>query len=546
MMSPDGTHHIDEHGMPVYGERFDEVLKFHAPGLAPVRREDRAWHIRANGVAAYQRRFVRTFGFYEGLAAVIGDDGWHHIHADGQDAYAQRYSWCGNVQEGLCSVRESNGSYHHIDIEGQAVYVARWHYVGDFRDGIAVVQAADGRSTHIDRDGALIHRRWFFDLDVFHKGFARARDDAGWTHVDLQGLPSYTRRFAAVEPFYNGQARVERFDGGLDVIDERGRTIIELRAPRRSDFAALSSDMVGFWRTDAIATAVEVGIFEVLPGTTNDIAVRLELHAGRLSALLRGLCELMLVRKTDETWSITDSGQFLRAEHPLTLADAAREYAGPLRGLWARLPDALRDKGWQPPDTFGDVASDLLRVDAHHRMLRSYARHDYPLVPEVLELRGNECVLDIGGGVGVLASLLLDRHPGLDVVVLDRPEVVKQVPVRSKLRAVAGDLFEPWSLQADVVVLARVIHDWPDDGAVRILLNARQALPEGGRVFLVEMLVADDGKFGGLCDLHLLLSTGGRERTSREYEALLNAADFDLVEVRTIGALPSVLVGVAR
>ncbi len=53
---------------------------------------------------------------------------------------------------------------------------------------------------------------------------------AGWMHVDRAGEPAYARRFAAVEPFYNAQARVERFDGGLEVIDERGATIVELRS----------------------------------------------------------------------------------------------------------------------------------------------------------------------------------------------------------------------------------------------------------------------------------------------------------------------------
>jgi hypothetical protein len=64
---------------------------------------------------------------------------------------------------------------------------------------------------------------------VLHKGFARARDGAGWTHVDRAGRPAYVRRFAMVEPFYNGQARVERHDGGLAVIDERGERVVELR-----------------------------------------------------------------------------------------------------------------------------------------------------------------------------------------------------------------------------------------------------------------------------------------------------------------------------
>ncbi|HRI10833.1 MAG TPA: hypothetical protein PKW35_23600, partial [Nannocystaceae bacterium] len=89
-----------------------------------------------------------------------------------------------------------------------------------------------GRSSHIDRDGHLLHGRWFDDLDVYHKGFARARDSHGWMHVDIRGEPIYSRRFAAVEPFYNGQARVERHDGGLEIIDERGETAL-LLLPKR-------------------------------------------------------------------------------------------------------------------------------------------------------------------------------------------------------------------------------------------------------------------------------------------------------------------------
>lgn len=230
-VAPSVSHHLRD-GEPAYADRFDEVLKFHAPGLAPVRRSGEAWHIHADGRPAYERRFQRTFGFYEGLAAVAGDDGWHHIDPTGADVYPQRFSWCGNFQGGRCTVRAHDGRYHHIGSTGEPAYDPRWRYAGDFRDGVAVVQAEDGRSTHIDLAGRLSHGRWFMDLDVFHKAFARARDEAGWTHVDTSGKPIYARRFAAVEPFYNGQARVERLDGGLEVIDEHGQVLVELRRGR--------------------------------------------------------------------------------------------------------------------------------------------------------------------------------------------------------------------------------------------------------------------------------------------------------------------------
>jgi len=237
--SEDGTHHVVD-GRPAYDERFDEVLKFHAPGLAPVLRGGLAWHIDPAGAPAYERRFRRTFGFYDARAAVEGvegDEGWHHVTPAGLDAYPQRYAWCGNFQERVCAVREHDGLYRHIDEIGAPCAATAWRYAGDYRDGVAVVQRDDGRSTHVAPDGRLLHGRWFEDLDVFHKGLARARDDRGWTHVDRAGEPAYARRFAMVEPFYNGQARVEREGGALEVIDRAGSTLHELRPPRRSDLA---------------------------------------------------------------------------------------------------------------------------------------------------------------------------------------------------------------------------------------------------------------------------------------------------------------------
>ena len=548
-VSPSGTHHV-RNGAPLYGERFDEVLKFHEPGLAAVRRDGRAWHIRSDGKPAYNRRFDRTFGFYEGLAAAAALDGWRHVRPDGKDLHEARYAWCGNFQNGRCAVREPGGAYLHLTPEGIPAYDARWRYAGDFRDGIAVVQSDNGRSTHVDPMGAEIHGAWFLDLDVFHKGCARARDEDGWMHIDTSGSPLYRRRFAAVEPFYNGQARVERLDGGLEVIDETGASIMELRPALKSEFAALSDDLTGFWRTQAICAAVELGVFETLPATAAGLARACGLEPGRARRLLRALAELRLAANGEGVWRATGRGSFLAAGHPWTLADAAVEYGRFFPGIWETLPRALRaDDGWRALDIFEEVAADPARVASHHRMLASYALHDYGPVPDALDLHGDERVIDAGGGLGVLAGLLVDAHPQLRVMVLDRPEVVERathMPRSDGVTFRAGDLFEPWGVEGDAVILARVLHDWDDGPALRILRHARQALPSGGRLFAVEMALPGNGSAGGLCDLHLFAASGGRERTVCEFISLLDRAGFAYGGMCRMPALPSVLVGVAQ
>jgi hypothetical protein len=242
-IAPDQTHHLQD-GSPAYEARFQEVLTFHAPGLAPVRDASGAYHIFPTGRAAYPERYLRTFGFYEERAAVQGHDGWFHIQVPGKPLYNERYAWCGNYQGGRCTVRCFEGLYFHLLLDGHIAYAERYRYAGDYRDGIAVVQRQDGLHTHIDLEGRQVHRRWFLDLDVFHKGCARARDAGGWHHIDVQGLPLYARRFAAVEPFYNGQARVEDVDGSLLVINEAGDVWVILREARPALFGAKNDGSV--------------------------------------------------------------------------------------------------------------------------------------------------------------------------------------------------------------------------------------------------------------------------------------------------------------
>ena len=186
------------------------------------------------GEPAYARRFRRTFGYYEGLATVEDDSGFHHIDARGVDVSADRHAWCGNYQGGLCAVRDPAGQYFHLLQNGEPAYAGGWRYDSDFREQAAVVQDDAGLHLHIDAKGRPLGTGRFVNLDVFHKGFARARNRDGWFHLRRDGAHAYARRFAAVEPFYNGQARCEQHDGVLVVIDEAGREVLRLREPLRS------------------------------------------------------------------------------------------------------------------------------------------------------------------------------------------------------------------------------------------------------------------------------------------------------------------------
>ena len=91
------------------------------------------------------------------------------------------------------------------------------------------------------------------------------------------------------------------------------------------------------------------------------------------------------------------------------------------------------------------------------------------------------------------------------------------------------------------MVLARVLHDWPDGDALRILARAREALPAGGTLYVVEMVLDDASGAGGLLDLNLLVMTGGAERTEDQFRGLLGRAGFEVLDVVETGGISSVI-----
>jgi hypothetical protein len=227
-ISEDNTHFLFD-GKQIFGKQFLEVLKFHSPGLAPVKDESGSFHIDSLGNQLYSNRFARTFGFYCSRATVVEDNNWFHLTDKGVRAYSISFSWTGNFQENLCTVRDGNNKYFHIDLNGNRIYRDNFIYCGDYKDGFSCVKLENGLYRHINTYGQFLNEKEFSDLGIFHKNFATAKDKNGWYHIDKSGNEIYQQRFLAVEPFYNGFALVTQFDNNKIIIDESGKTKLAIQ-----------------------------------------------------------------------------------------------------------------------------------------------------------------------------------------------------------------------------------------------------------------------------------------------------------------------------
>ena len=113
----------------------------------------------------------------------------------------------------------------------------------------------------------------------------------------------------------------------------------------------------------------------------------------------------------------------------------------------------------------------------------------------------NGTVVDIGGSHGEV-SIALARHcPTLRCVVQDLPEVVEtcksNIPldVADRISYMAHDFFQPQPVKnADMYIFRRILHDWSDKYALRILKSLTPALKHGARIVICDHVLPELGE----------------------------------------------------
>jgi hypothetical protein len=126
-------------------------------------------------------------------------------------------------------------------------------------------------------------------------------------------------------------------------------------------------------------------------------------------------------------------------------------------------------------------------------------------------------------------AAILGKFPHLRGVAVDLEQAsssarktIEHRNLSARASFVAADFFDQVP-RGDVLLLANVLHDWPDDRATQILATCRKALADGGRLVIVERVLpeGDEPHHGKSVDINMLFLLGGRERTLREFQSLL-------------------------
>jgi O-methyltransferase domain/Dimerisation domain len=286
--------------------------------------------------------------------------------------------------------------------------------------------------------------------------------------------------------------------------------------------------------TRALAIAADLGVAEALAGGQRpaaDLAGELGADPDVLRRLLRALAD-------EGVFAETAPGVFRNTEASELLRTGWGSFAHLFGGVWLQAAAALDASGEPPfPREIGTDFWSWLAAHPDERaafdraMEQGVERRAERLVR--LDWRGDETVVDVGGGNGSLLRTLLAHHEGLRGVVFDLPETVRdESALGDRCIFVAGDFFE-WVPDGDVYLLATILHDWDDAGAARILGTIRAHASAGARLIVLDaVLPAGDERHGGKwLDLLVLALFGGRERDEEQWRELLPAAGYEPVRI---------------
>lgn len=313
----------------------------------------------------------------------------------------------------------------------------------------------------------------------------------------------------------------------------------------------------GFAAAQSLSVVAELGIADLLaagPQTIEALATATRTDPGALRRVMRLLAaQGIFAEEESGCFAQTQLSDALRADAPGSPRDFLRMIGREPFLAWGRLLDAVRTGRPSFELVFGAPRFDWLGQNPEAAALFQAAMvclSDDVVEPVAAAYPFDELclVVDVGGGHGSLLSAILARHRGVHGILFDLPGGIASAEAGlggplPRCRLVAGDFFESVPEGADGYVLKKVLHDWSDDDAVRILANCRRAMAPGGRVLVVETPVPPGNAPDPIkvMDVNMLVVTGGRERTVEEFAALFERAGLKAGRVVPTGARVSIL-----
>ncbi|KAL2226876.1 caffeic acid 3-O-methyltransferase 2 [Sesamum indicum] len=205
---------------------------------------------------------------------------------------------------------------------------------------------------------------------------------------------------------------------------------------------------------------------------------------------------------------------------------------------WYHLKDAVLDGGIPFNKAYGMTAFDYHGTDPRFNKVfnQGMSNHSTIIMKKILEtyngFQGLKTVVDVGGGTGATLSMIVSKYPSIKGINFDLSHVIEDAPSYPGVEHVGGDMFVSVP-KGDAIFMKWICHDWSDEHCLKFLKNCYEALPENGKVILVECILPEAPDTGlatkNVVHIDVIMlahNPGGKERTEKEFQTLAQGAGF--------------------
>ena len=326
---------------------------------------------------------------------------------------------------------------------------------------------------------------------------------------------------------------------------------------------------LGFWASKTLLAAVKLGLFTFLDGgarSADDVRVALGLHGRTVVDFLDALLSLGFLERdgagtTARYRNTADTGAFLVKGNPqyvggfLEMAND-REYR-----FWADLEEGLRTGQPQNEirttgkESFDAIYGDPARLKQFTEAMSSIQIGAFAAFAEHFDFSKHRLMLDVGGSGATLSSLVARRHPQMRCISYDMPlleplakEACARSGVADRVEILSGNFFADPLPTADLVTMGNILHSFDLSKKELLLRKAYDALPDGGELAVIELILDDERRsntLGLLLSLNMLIeSDGGFNFTFAEFTGWATAAGFRAVRLLPLAGPTSAAIAV--
>ncbi|KAL8225009.1 hypothetical protein R6Q57_017566 [Mikania cordata] len=317
-----------------------------------------------------------------------------------------------------------------------------------------------------------------------------------------------------------------------------------------------------------IKTAIELDLFETMAKTPGgrfscfDLASSLPRQNHQTSALIERILRLLASYSVLTSTMVKDehgeskmlygmtpvSNNYVRNQDGTCHASSLLLiYDKVLVDCWYHLKDAVLDGGTPFDKAHGVNAFEYPAKDSRFNEVFNKCMYDNTriVMKMILEkykgFEGVKQLIDVGGGLGANLELIVSKYPSIKGINFDLPHVIKDAPPYQGVEHVGGDMFQSVP-KGDVIFMKWILHDWGDTYCIKLIKNCWAALPECGKLVVVEAIVSDPENDINRSDevsktvvggdiIMLIANPGGKERTIKEYNLLAKEAGFSSLEI---------------